>query len=66
MQAAATSDSSIPACPYPNMICGFGVSFPKDFVARAENNRTTIGSASINAQPEFIDMIAQHSKIGTV
>jgi hypothetical protein len=51
------------ARPYPNMICGFGVSFPKDFVACAENNRAAIGSASINAQPEFIDMIAQHSKL---
>jgi hypothetical protein len=49
--------------PYANMICGFGVSFSKDFVARAENNRATISSASINAQPEFINMIAQHSKL---
>jgi hypothetical protein len=49
--------------PYPNMICGFGASLPQDFVARAENNRATIGSASINAQPEFIDMIPQHSKL---
>jgi hypothetical protein len=45
------------------MICGFGVSFPKDFGAHAENNRATIGSASINAQPEFIYMIPQHSKL---
>jgi hypothetical protein len=49
--------------PYPNMICGFGASFPKDFVASAENNRATIGPAPINAQPEFIYMIAQHSKL---
>jgi hypothetical protein len=46
--------------PYPNMISGFGASFSEDFVARAENNRATIGSASINPQPEFIYMIAQH------
>ena len=49
--------------PYANMICRFGVSFSKDFVARAKNNRATIGPASINAQPEFINMIAQHSKL---
>jgi hypothetical protein len=51
--------------PYANMICGFGASFSKYFVARAENNRATIGPASINAQPEFINMImiAQHSKL---
>jgi len=36
-------------CPYPNMICGFGVSFSEDFVTCAENNRATIGSASVNA-----------------
>jgi hypothetical protein len=45
------------------MICGFVASFPKDFVARAEYNRATVGSAPINAQPEFIDMIAQNSKL---
>jgi hypothetical protein len=45
------------------VICGFGSPFSKDLVARAEDNRATIGSASINAQPEFIDMIAQHSKL---
>jgi hypothetical protein len=49
--------------PYANMICGFGASFSKYFVARAENNRATIGPASINTQPEFINMIAQHSKL---
>jgi hypothetical protein len=45
------------------MICGFSAPFPQDFVAPAENNSATIGSASINAQPEFINMVAQHSKL---
>jgi hypothetical protein len=35
--------------PYANVICRFSVPFSKDFVARAENNRATIRSASINA-----------------
>ena len=49
--------------PYANVICGFGSPFSEDLVIRAEDNRATIGSASINPQPEFIDMITQHSKL---
>jgi hypothetical protein len=45
------------------MICGFSAPFPQDFAARSENNRATVGSTSINAQPEFINLIAQHSKL---
>jgi hypothetical protein len=41
-----------------NVICGFSAPFSKDFVAGAENNRATIGSASINAQPELIKLTA--------
>jgi hypothetical protein len=49
--------------PYANVICGFGSPLSEDLVTRAEDNRATIGSASINPQPEFINMIAQHSKL---
>jgi hypothetical protein len=48
---------------YANVICGFSVPFPKDPVARAEDNRATIGSTSINAQPGLINITAQHSKL---
>jgi hypothetical protein len=46
-----------------NVICGFSSPFSKDFIAEAEDNRATIGSTSINTQPELINRTAQHSKL---
>jgi hypothetical protein len=51
--------------PNTNVICGLSAPFSKDIVVRAKDERTTVRSASINAQPEFtfINVIAQHSKL---
>jgi hypothetical protein len=51
---------------YANVIRGFGAPFTQDFLIRADYDCSTVSSASVDAQPEFINMInmiAQHSKL---